>query len=107
MTHSLEPWERGEENQHECDLLDADGKRIGKILQAFGITLPHEAPQKPGGANVDRILACVNACAGIPTEDLLAIAEKRKRENRLFGIFQKWIPRLELSMNYRPDKENP
>ena len=73
MTHSPEPWAKGEGHESSAQLVDATGKRIADVRAGYGIRLPCDAIQEPD-ANIDRIVACVNACAGIPTEALQNVA---------------------------------
>jgi hypothetical protein len=65
-TQFLEPWRVAEEEQ------------AGEILNAAGLVIVD-----PMGSTLDiadeasymrRIVACVNACAGVPTEDLERVA---------------------------------
>ncbi len=65
--HSPEPWQQGETDNASAQVWDAENKTVGTIHTGFGIVLANEAKQK-GGANVRRIIACVNACRGIPVE---------------------------------------
>ena len=58
MGHSPEPWVRGTDGL----ICDANGEYI---CDTCGTSLPE------GEENQKRIVACVNACAGIPTADLL------------------------------------
>ncbi len=64
---SPEPWRRGEEHELKVEIVDAKGCEVGRVHGRLFIE---------GGdameANFRRILACVNACAGIPTEALEA-----------------------------------
>ena len=69
MTHSPEPWEchdKGTEFPTICKVRD-DGSchEIAELTGCQGMT--HEERV----ANGERIVACVNACAGIPTEELV------------------------------------
>lgn len=65
--HSPEPWStqliRGEDDMARsvvvCGLFDANGKRVADFLC---------------DPDLNRIVACVNACKGIPIETLEAVA---------------------------------
>lgn len=58
MTHSPEPWRKGEYD----DIVDRDGV---SIIFGYNGDLAFRTEE-----DCDRVLACVNACAGIPTENL-------------------------------------
>lgn len=64
MNHSPTPW-IANENGH--DVIDADGMLV---VQAYAAFCDREPLAK---ANIERIIACVNACASIPTESLTAL----------------------------------
>lgn len=80
---SKEPWryEEGDKNG-EYSLYDVDGLYIESDNPydggGFGVSLPKEGTveercafaDKANRANVQRIIACVNACAGISTDKL-------------------------------------
>jgi hypothetical protein len=68
VTHSPEPWHRGEEHESMCQLWDANNKIIGVIRQQYGIAFPEYPEPEQANGNAERVLACVNALAGIPTE---------------------------------------
>lgn len=70
MPHSPEPWRTGWEISSQVALEDANGKTIGIMGRRGAIVLPGHAQQDPPDANIQRIIACVNACARIPTEEL-------------------------------------
>jgi hypothetical protein len=59
---SPEPWKRG------GTFTNKDGLTQYKLVDANG------DPLTWSDALIDRMFACVNACAGIPTEDLLLFA---------------------------------
>lgn len=64
MNHSPTPW-IANENGH--DVIDADGMLVVQAYAAF-------CDREPlAQANIERIVACVNACASIPTESLTAL----------------------------------
>lgn len=64
MNHSPTPW-IANENGH--DVIDADGMLV---VQAYVSFCDREPLAK---SNIERIIACVNACASIPTESLIAL----------------------------------
>lgn len=62
---SPEPWhvvELGEEDETFHFIHDARDKSVADVIGNDGVEVD--------GANARRIVACVNACAGIPTEAL-------------------------------------
>lgn len=68
--HTIEPWRVAEESFdndgiHESVIRGLDGRAAIAVTLEFG-------PNNPGmrEANARRIVACVNACAGITTEVL-------------------------------------
>lgn len=68
MTHTKEPWSLGEEDRHgDTPINAADWRSLALV-----VTRMHgDKDQCPDGvANARRIVACVNACAGIPTDTL-------------------------------------
>lgn len=74
MSHTSEPWSLAEEafdndGIHESVIRGLDGRAAIAVTLEFG-------PNNPGmrEANARRIVAAVNACASIPTEDLESIA---------------------------------
>jgi hypothetical protein len=93
MTHSPEPWgchDKGTEFPTICkERENGTCHEIAELTGCQGMT--HEERV----ANGERIVACVNACRGIPTEDLEKIIENRKNEQRILELFRLWTPRLE------------
>lgn len=98
MSHSPEPWtwkssmNMDGSDPHGCidrqgGFLDADGKQICW----FGDTEGYypTAGDEPTQADIDRIIACVNACRGIPTESLRR-CEIHTDECRLVGDQEGW-----------------
>lgn len=68
VTHTKEPWSLGEEDRHgDTPINAADWRSLALV-----VTHMHGGEdQCPEGlANARRIVACVNACAGIPTDTL-------------------------------------
>lgn len=63
--HTKEPWQRGWEHETRVQIVDTQGREIAEVHKNFLSNLPGAA------GNADRIIACVNACAGIPTTNLL------------------------------------
>lgn len=63
-TQRPEPWRISEkqigETLFSCEIIDASGQRV----------LLYEVESQPGHEALIRIVACVNACAGMPTERL-------------------------------------
>ena len=67
--HTPEPWDYG-----DCqNVTDANGKTVVADGIAFATGVPSEESKDVSR----RIVACVNACAGIPTEQLEAGCVKR------------------------------
>lgn len=64
MTHSPEPWHTGQEHEGMCQIEDANKRLVGTLKYPLLSALQ-------GSANSERIVACVNACAGVPTESLV------------------------------------
>lgn len=92
MTHSPEPW--GErELPPECEfdgyfrIIDADGRRVATVPTSSAQTgLLRTVYGKAVGAgreNTARIVACVNACKGIPTGVLHVFVGRMKEALRL------------------------
>lgn len=66
MTHSPEPWKlETPPSDKWVQIVDANGKVVDDDLPRPAKPLLME--------DFERIVACVNACAGIPTEDLSKI----------------------------------
>lgn len=62
------PWRRGEEHETKIEIIDAEGRPIATFYSwGLGWRATDEMD-----ARAVRALACVNACAGIPTEALEA-----------------------------------
>lgn len=68
VQHSPEPWTVTSGVNNPGDAWVAVRGHHGEIVIYDSMNLP-ELPRAM--ANIERIVACVNACAGIPTEDLL------------------------------------
>lgn len=74
MNHTPTPWER--DLSTRADIKSVNGRRIAST---WGVTLNNgENSTLESRANADRIIACVNACEGIPTDKLLEFAKKLK-----------------------------
>lgn len=86
MTHSQEPWiSEGLPSALKGiarfeGMIGNDPCGFSGELNHIGNTLKKE--------DADRIVACVNACAGIPTEDLPRFANAWKRAQELGELFQ-------------------
>ena len=63
MSHSLEPWTK--------DIVDDDDHDPHELFDTNGELVLGD-PYILSDANAERIVACVNACAGIPTKTLKA-----------------------------------
>ncbi len=86
--HTPTPWRISEkqigETVYRCEIIDANGQRV--LLQ--------EVESKPEHEVLVRIVACVNACAGLPLEDLeedkdvlrLAFRYQRERDDLLAAL---------------------
>lgn len=72
MTHSPEPWKTDFWLDGPMRVVDAEGEDVcGVIIEFGGFSSPiYSKPE-----NMERIVACVNACEGIPTETLEHIAK--------------------------------
>lgn len=64
VPHSSEPWSRGDEHEGMTSIVDGKGNCIARVKKGWILDFPGAS------GNARRILACVNACAGIPTECL-------------------------------------
>lgn len=62
--HSPEPW-----RDDNGTVRDRDGRYVMGLIRAITDESLNEN-MGPSEDNTDRIVACVNACAGIPSEDL-------------------------------------
>jgi hypothetical protein len=69
MSHSPEPWRDGLRHESMIRIEDASGRGIG-TLTGSNLLAPREPSYDEMDANASRIIACVNALAGIPTEEL-------------------------------------
>lgn len=89
--HTKEPWIHGSKTEHGTfhanTIYDAEGRAVCHV---FGIavnrTLEQEAKSpdaQHGLANASRIVACVNALAGIPTAQLPGLADEVRRLREL------------------------
>ena len=82
--HSPEPWRTSWEHESVVELasgdlaLSLDGKWTGSDVTVAKVLLPFLGEQQTMRANARRIVACVNACAGISTEALEAKATEIK-----------------------------
>lgn len=63
MTHSPEPWKLGRCFDADC-IADASGEDV------------YGTDEEIARVDLERIVACVNACAGIPTDVLAAVGDK-------------------------------
>lgn len=71
-TRIAEPW-RTDESEHDCPnqdivIIDADGRKIARVPMDDA---PVEDYNRRQRAAARRIVACVNACEGISTENLV------------------------------------
>lgn len=85
MSHTKEPWVAERTGKAFHRILAADGRPV-----AANVGGGHENPLTPEELedNARRIVACVNACAGISTENLetnLPVNELARRYNVVLG----------------------
>ena len=73
--HTIEPWKVGESHETMETITNAQGAPIARTIRGFASSLTG------CDGNADRIVACVNACAGVPTEQLRNMAEMIRRDN--------------------------
>ena len=70
MTHSPEPWKTDIWCDGPVCVIDANQEQIVGSIDSFdGFTVPIRSTTE----DLNRITACVNACAGIPTERLVGL----------------------------------
>jgi hypothetical protein len=74
MSQFNEPWVLGEEHESMCRIESADGKIVAVANGGSGIYLPNTTDCAPHDI-ANRIVACVNACRGIPTNMLESVAK--------------------------------
>lgn len=82
--HTAEPWQVGvgEDNGLPCvDAYDETGHLI-ELCECWGEVVDKFETEQ-SRANARRIVACVNACAGIPTEELEAVGRSQSQQDRL------------------------
>lgn len=71
--HTKEPWGISHDSHDGWPLVMAGGKIIANVnLESFNAGVA-DLIEMPAEANARRIVACVNACAGIPTDMLEAM----------------------------------
>ena len=96
MEHTKEPW-----NVDDIEIIGADDKEIAQMYM-YSSHKKHES-------NARRIVACVNACAGIPTEHLevgplaLATFPVIKQRDELLSVLKE----LQQSTAYWSDYDVP
>lgn len=64
MNEFSEPWKEGERHESMCYLEGSDGREVVQ-LQSCKLM-----DYKLFQSQIDRVRACVNALAGVPTEDI-------------------------------------
>lgn len=90
-----EPWELDETPSHAW--INSEGERI-PIHSPWIVDAFEDEPSK-ATANMKRIIACVNACAGVPTEILPELTSLLKR-------FILWLePIQKVSIKEPPDAD--
>lgn len=97
MTHSPEPWKLAQ--------VDDDDERF-TAEDATGHRLESDPYDGVSTEDWTRIVACVNACQGIPTEDLVRMTENQTNEKRILELFRLWTPRLEQAFAAKKKLEN-
>lgn len=92
MTHSPEPWKlETPPSDKWVQIVDANGKVVDDDLCRPAKPLLME--------DFERIVACVNACAGIPTEDLDWVSVK----DRLPTVADEYIVTTKAGETLKPD----
>lgn len=74
--HTQEPWfdsDPSDDPVYEPRIFDREGMQIAHVYEWADFSIPHHERIAIQAANARRIVACVNACAGIQTEDLEAV----------------------------------
>ena len=77
--YTPEPWEFESEPQYCSEIIGSDGNSVCTFVDA------------PSSADVDRILSCVNACAGM-AEPAAKIAELKQQRDELLAALGVAIP---------------
>jgi hypothetical protein len=107
-----EPWEvsEGEHNLSSCaditaaSIHSADGEWIiAQVWDDIEVGVGEDAYSRPGKANAERIVACINACAGIKdpsvVKELVEFARKCKKhdlyEDHVTGRLDSIMEKLE------------
>lgn len=83
MSHSPEPWKLMTDHKYENWIDDAKGRMTASDLNELCYN---------GYNNMKRIVACVNACQGVPNEllrPLLAVAKKWVEFKRTYDDYKK------------------
>lgn len=71
MSHSPEPWKYEAWCDGPVQIVDATGAPVvGVVVEFNGFA----KPVMPQVSDLDRIVACVNACQGVSTHELIKIA---------------------------------
>lgn len=96
--YTKEPWRVG--NYHCCVVSDTpiDGVDSESSVEYYG---GHCICEPCTDANADRIVACVNACAGITTEALnMGVVKGCMQQVHSSSVIRKYV----LGLPYEPDK---
>ena len=80
--HTPEPWDIGVSADNGLPCVDKVGSVFVEICECWGEVDDKEETEQ-SQANARRIVACINACAGIPTEDLEDAAGEETQWQRL------------------------
>ena len=85
MTHSPEPWTLKPPPEKNGDDLyvveDRDDKKVFDAIRYY--------PDPPNPENAARIVACVNACEGVPTDDLPKMSDNWRKWRSIQSHFEK------------------
>ena len=93
--HTREPWHLYHENK-VIEIHDGTSDAKSSIVFWTGFDAG-DKPHKEKLANARRIVACINACAGIPTEQL----ETSHRNSAVTRLVENNIELLEAAKKYR------
>ena len=80
--HTPEPWDIGVSADNGLPCVDKVGSVFVEICECWGGVDDKEETEQ-SQANARRIVACINACAGIPTHELELAATRKTAWNCL------------------------
>lgn len=69
------PWELGEQHEMMCQIVDSSNTIVAVAKGGTSFTLPGH-PERNPHLTAERIVACVNALRGLPTDYLQRVRQK-------------------------------